>query len=391
MLFYQPGYYFSNPGEIFVVWQGGMSFHGGALGVLVVVVLYTRIMKISLLSVADAVCAQVPIGLFLGRMANFVNGELYGRVSDVSWAMVFPGGGPEPRHPSQIYEAVLEGLVLFAILAVAVHMRRVVRRPGTVAGLFFAGYGVARIIAELFREPDAFLGFILPGISMGQVLSPSDDRARGSSSSSASRRCLGLTDVRAGRPGDDRFSGRDKGADTARRADQRRHVHGALPPSSHPRLLPPGPAHRCGRRLRYCARGEPNVRRADRALVRGGMAEHGPAETRAPRGARTGSRHPPRRRAARRADRAGLSRRHRRAPGRVEPELARRAGRSARRRPQPTWHERFETVPPGPVLVIANEFFDALPIRQFGRVRQRVAGARCHAHTLIPGTSFRSL
>jgi phosphatidylglycerol:prolipoprotein diacylglycerol transferase len=171
VLFYQPGYYFENPGEIFVVWQGGMSFHGGALGVLVVVVLYTRIMKISLLSVADAVCAQVPIGLFLGRMANFVNGELYGRVSDVSWAMVFPGGGPEPRHPSQIYEAVLEGLVLFAILAVAVHMRRVVQRPGTVAGMFFAGYGVARIVAELFREPDAFLGFILPGISMGQVLS----------------------------------------------------------------------------------------------------------------------------------------------------------------------------------------------------------------------------
>ena len=171
VLFYQPGYYFENPGEIFVVWQGGMSFHGGALGVIVVVVLYTRIMKISLLSVADAVCAQVPIGLFLGRMANFVNGELYGRVSDVSWAMVFPGGGPEPRHPSQIYEAVLEGLVLFTILAVAIHMRRVARRPGTVAGMFFAGYGVARIVAELFREPDAFLGFILPGISMGQVLS----------------------------------------------------------------------------------------------------------------------------------------------------------------------------------------------------------------------------
>ncbi len=171
VLFYQPGYYFSNPGEIFVVWQGGMSFHGGALGVLVVVVLYSRFMKISLLSVADAVCAQVPIGLCLGRIANFINGELYGRVSDVSWAMVFPGGGPEPRHPSQLYEAVLEGLVLFAILAVAVHMRRVVRRPGTVTGLFLVGYGVARIIAELFREPDAFLGFILPGISMGQVLS----------------------------------------------------------------------------------------------------------------------------------------------------------------------------------------------------------------------------
>ena len=171
VLFYQPGHYLSHPEEIFVIWQGGMSFHGGALGVLVVMVLYTRIMKIKFLSVADAICAQVPIGLFLGRIANFINGELYGRVSDVSWAMVFPGGGTAPRHPSQLYEAVLEGLVLFAILAVAVHMRRLARRPGTVTGFFLAGYGVARIIAELFREPDAFLGFILPGISMGQVLS----------------------------------------------------------------------------------------------------------------------------------------------------------------------------------------------------------------------------
>ena len=171
VLFYQPGYYLSNPEEIFVVWQGGMSFHGGALGVLVVVVLYTRIAKINLLSVADAVCAQVPIGLFLGRIANFINGELYGRASDAPWAMVFPGGGAEPRHPSQLYEAVLEGLLLFSILAVAVHTRRLTRRPGTVAGIFLVGYGVARIIGELFREPDAFLGFIVSGITMGQLLS----------------------------------------------------------------------------------------------------------------------------------------------------------------------------------------------------------------------------
>ena len=171
VLFYQPGYYFSNPAEIFVIWQGGMSFHGGALGVLVVVVLYARIMKLNLLSVADAICAQVPIGLFLGRVANFINGELYGRVSDAPWAMVFPGSGTEPRHPSQLYEAVLEGLVLFAVLAVAVHMKRIAQRPGTVAGMFFVGYGVARIVGELFREPDAFLGFIVSGITMGQLLS----------------------------------------------------------------------------------------------------------------------------------------------------------------------------------------------------------------------------
>ena len=171
VLFYQPGYYFSHPGEIFQVWQGGMSFHGGLLGVLIVVVLYARFMKLNLLSVADAICAQVPIGLFLGRMANFINGELYGRVSDVSWAMVFPTGGPEPRHPSQLYEAVLEGIVLFALLAIAAHTKWITQRPGTIAGMFFAGYGVARIVAELFREPDAFLGFILPGLTMGQVLS----------------------------------------------------------------------------------------------------------------------------------------------------------------------------------------------------------------------------
>lgn len=171
VLFYQPSFYFENPQEIPLIWQGGMSFHGGALGVLIATILYCRVKRIGLLSVADAVCAQVPIGLFLGRIANFINGELFGRPSDLPWAMVFPAGGPEPRHPSQLYEAVLEGLILFVILAVAVHSRRVVQRPGTVAGIFLAGYGVARIIVELFREPDAFLGFILPGLTMGQLLS----------------------------------------------------------------------------------------------------------------------------------------------------------------------------------------------------------------------------
>ncbi len=171
VLFYHPSFFLANPAQILQIWEGGMSFHGGAVGVLVAVILYSRAKRIALLSVADAICAQVPIGLFLGRVANFINGELYGRASDVSWAMVFPGGGLEPRHPSQLYEAVLEGLVLFAILAAAVHARRIVQRPGTVAGLFFAGYGVARIVGELFREPDAFLGFILPGLTMGQVLS----------------------------------------------------------------------------------------------------------------------------------------------------------------------------------------------------------------------------
>ncbi|MDD9993600.1 MAG: prolipoprotein diacylglyceryl transferase [Rhodospirillales bacterium] len=171
VLFYQPSYYLANPGEIPVVWHGGMSFHGGLLGVLVVAVLYARVMKINLLSIGDAICMAAPVGLFFGRMANFINGELYGRASDVSWAMVFPHGGPQPRHPSQLYEAILEGIVLFAILTVAAHVGRLAQRPGTLAGIFFAGYGVARIISEFFREPDAFLGFILPGLTMGQALS----------------------------------------------------------------------------------------------------------------------------------------------------------------------------------------------------------------------------
>ena len=171
VLFYQPDYYLAHPAQILLIWQGGMSFHGGALGVIVVAILYSRAKRIGLLPIADAICAQVPIGLFLGRVANFINGELYGRPSEVPWAMVFPGGGPTPRHPSQLYEAVLEGLVLFALLAAAAHVRRLAQRPGTIAGLFYAGYGVARIICELFREPDAFLGFILPGITLGQILS----------------------------------------------------------------------------------------------------------------------------------------------------------------------------------------------------------------------------
>ena len=171
VLFYQPGYFIAHPAEIPLIWQGGMSFHGGLLGVLVVSILFARSKGVSLLAVGDAICAAAPIGLFFGRVANFINGELYGRTSEVSWAMVFPGGGPAPRHPSQLYEAALEGVLLFAVLTAAAHMPRLAARPGTLAGLFFVGYGVARIVAELFREPDVFLGFILSGITMGQVLS----------------------------------------------------------------------------------------------------------------------------------------------------------------------------------------------------------------------------
>ncbi|TDH58693.1 prolipoprotein diacylglyceryl transferase [Dankookia rubra] len=171
VLFYRAGHYLTHPLEILQVWQGGMSFHGGALGVIVALVLYCRQQRIDLLGFGDRVTAVIPIGLCLGRLANFVNGELWGRVTDVPWGMVFPTGGPEPRHPSQLYQAGLEGVALFVLLQVLVHVPAIRARRGFVAGAFLAGYGVARSVGELFRQPDAFLGFLLAGATMGQLLS----------------------------------------------------------------------------------------------------------------------------------------------------------------------------------------------------------------------------
>lgn len=171
VLFYRPEFYLAHPLEILKVWTGGMSFHGGALGVIVAIALFARLNRISVLALGDRVAPCVPIGLGLGRLANFVNGELWGRVTDVPWGMIFPHGGPLPRHPSQLYQATLEGLVLFVVL-IALAMRPAIRaRRGFLAGAFLAGYGIARIIGELFREPDAFLGFLAFGATMGQLLS----------------------------------------------------------------------------------------------------------------------------------------------------------------------------------------------------------------------------
>jgi phosphatidylglycerol:prolipoprotein diacylglycerol transferase len=171
VLFYKPGYYLENPARIVAMWEGGMSFHGGAIGVLIAVALYCRGRDISFLSFADLITAAAPIGLFFGRIANFINGELFGRIADVPWAMVFPRGGPAPRHPSQLYEAGLEGLVLFAVLAVLIFGYRALRRPGLVTGAFFAGYGIARFVVEYVREPDEHLGTLLGIATMGQILS----------------------------------------------------------------------------------------------------------------------------------------------------------------------------------------------------------------------------
>ncbi len=172
ILFYKPSFYFHNPAEIFAVWHGGMSFHGGLLGVVTAIVLFSRQRKLNLLAVGDAICAAVPIGLFFGRIANFINGELFGRIApDVPWAMIFPNGGPEPRHPSQLYEAGMEGLVLGTVLFLLWRIPRIRERKGTVAGSFLVGYGLARITGEFFRQPDSYLGFLIGGATMGQLLS----------------------------------------------------------------------------------------------------------------------------------------------------------------------------------------------------------------------------
>lgn len=170
VLFYNPAYFAANPLEIVQVWGGGMSFHGGFAGCVIAVLLFARSAKVPVLSLGDLTCAVAPIGLFLGRIANFINGELWGRTTDVPWAFVFPGAGPLPRHPSQLYEAALEGLVLFIVLAIAVRMGSL-KRPGLTTGLFAIVYALGRSFCEFFREPDPQLGFLWGGLTMGMLLS----------------------------------------------------------------------------------------------------------------------------------------------------------------------------------------------------------------------------
>lgn len=171
VLFYQPGYFIEHPQHIVMLWQGGMSFHGGAAGVIIAYALFARKYGLSYLSLMDKIVCAVPIGLFLGRLANFINGELYGRHSDVPWAMAFPRGGPDARHPSQLYEAALEGLALFALLYVLQRYTGAMKRHGLLGGVFLIGYGLSRIVAECFREPDVQIGFLMGGVTMGQILS----------------------------------------------------------------------------------------------------------------------------------------------------------------------------------------------------------------------------
>jgi phosphatidylglycerol---prolipoprotein diacylglyceryl transferase len=169
VLFYNLPYFASHPIQIFELWNGGMSFHGGVIGCVIAIVGFALSRGISILSLGDVTCAVAPIGIFLVRNANFINGELWGRPTDVPWAMVFPNGGPIPRHPSQLYEAALEGVVLFIVLGLMVRWG-MLKRPGVIMGSFALGYGAARIICELFREPDAQLGFLWGGLTMGMLL-----------------------------------------------------------------------------------------------------------------------------------------------------------------------------------------------------------------------------
>ncbi|SHF14599.1 phosphatidylglycerol:prolipoprotein diacylglycerol transferase [Kaistia soli DSM 19436] len=171
VLFYNLDAFLAAPLTIFEVWHGGMSFHGGFLGTVVAMVLFARRRAIPFLSLIDVIAPSVTVGLCLGRLANFINGELWGRPSDMPWAMVFPNADGQPRHPSQLYEAALEGVVLFVVLRLLTHRQLRLKQPGYVAAVFAIGYGLARIVSEFFREPDIQIGYFSGGLTMGMLLS----------------------------------------------------------------------------------------------------------------------------------------------------------------------------------------------------------------------------
>jgi phosphatidylglycerol---prolipoprotein diacylglyceryl transferase len=171
VLFYKPSFFLNNPLSILTLWEGGMSFHGGLLGVISAIIAFALRNRTDPFMLSDLVAIVAPIGLFFGRIANFINGELWGRPADVPWAMIFPRGGPIPRHPSQLYQAFFEGIVLLAVVNLVWRLTDGRRRPGLLTGVFCVGYGTARIVGELFREPDSFLGFLWGPITMGMLLS----------------------------------------------------------------------------------------------------------------------------------------------------------------------------------------------------------------------------
>jgi phosphatidylglycerol:prolipoprotein diacylglycerol transferase len=170
-IFYQPGHFLDDPLGLFRLWDGGMSFHGGLAGVIIAMIIFAWRRKVPMLSLFDVCAASVPFGLCFGRLANFINGELWGRPTELPWGVVFPNGGPLPRHPTQLYEAALEGVVLFIVLRTLTHRFKSLRRPGLTGGAFIAGYGLARIAIEFVREPDFQLGYLAGPLTMGMLLS----------------------------------------------------------------------------------------------------------------------------------------------------------------------------------------------------------------------------
>ena len=171
VIFYNFEYYSKNLFEILKLWEGGMSFHGGLLGVIIITIIFSKIKRINFFYFTDIICCVAPIGLFLGRIANFINGELFGKISTLPWAIVFPNSGNIARHPSQIYEAILEGIVLFILINFFALKKQLLLRAGYVSGLFLIFYSIARIIGENFREPDKHLGYFFNYFSMGVILS----------------------------------------------------------------------------------------------------------------------------------------------------------------------------------------------------------------------------
>ncbi|CAN5676170.1 prolipoprotein diacylglyceryl transferase [soil metagenome] len=171
VFFYTPALVLTDPLEVFKTWHGGMSFHGGVLGVLIATLLFARVNKVDVFRLGDVITAAAPIGIFFVRIANFIDGELWGRPTSLPWGVVFPDAGIMPRHPSQIYEALMEGLLLFIILRIATHRAKLLNRRGVVAGMFFLGYAICRILLENVREPDAYMPNFPFGLTMGMMLS----------------------------------------------------------------------------------------------------------------------------------------------------------------------------------------------------------------------------
>lgn len=171
LIFYPEASFWQDGWQLFRVWEGGMSFHGAVVGLLFAFYLFSKKYRISIFNLGDCVTAAAPMGLFFGRIANFINDELYGRITSVPWAVAFPSGGYLPRHPSQLYEAGLEGICLFAVLQISIFRFQAFRKPGMVSGLFLTGYGLSRIIVESFREPDGIISFGTFLITTGQLLS----------------------------------------------------------------------------------------------------------------------------------------------------------------------------------------------------------------------------